>query len=821
MSTRRIDIISAVALWVALAAPPAAPAAPAGLDVSEDKLLAVLGSDAPLHDKARACQQLALVGTAKAVPTLAGLLGDERLGDYARFALEPIADASVDEALREALGKCTGRLRAGVVTSIGVRRDAGAVDALAKLVGDREAAVAPVALAALGRIATDEAIEAVRKVLTAGPAALKAPAADACLAAAERLRAGGKSDAAGSLYDTVRQADLPGYLRAAAVRGAILARGSAGLGALVEALRSTDREVLRAAMGAARELPGPAVSQKLAAELARATPAVQVLLIDVLARRGDGGARKAIVALAGSDARAVRVAAVTALGAVGDAASAGVLVRALGSAGAESAAASRSLRTLGGDGVDEAILAGMKTAKGPVRVELIDVLAARQVASAVPALLADAGADDEPAARAALKALATLAEPKDAPALVSVLTAARSDRVRSQAENTVVAVTAKIADATKRPGPVLAAWAAGPKPAVRCSLLRVLGRIGGEKAFEIVTGAASDKDATIRDAGIRALAAWGDGRAEAALLKLVKTADSETHRVLALRGYVRLLGLSADRRGAETAAKYAEVLAITRRGDSKKLVLAGLASVGHADALALAMKHVGAPAVGAEAASAAVRIAGAILGTDRDATRSAMEKLLAGSKAPAIVAEAKRILAAIDKFADSLTAWRVAGPYQKKGATYRELFDVAFEPEARGAKSVAFRPLPAGTDPKRPGILDLLKAIGGEQRAAYVLTWVHSDKPLEARLELGSDDGVKAWLNGKLVHGKNMARAAEAYTDRADVTLRAGWNALLLKITQNNSRWEFCARLCGRDGKRLGGLRIDPAHEGDWMSPGK
>jgi len=147
------------------------------------------------------------------------------------------------------------------------------------------------------------------------------------------------------------------------------------------------------------------------------------------------------------------------------------------------------------------------------------------------------------------------------------------------------------------------------------------------------------------------------------------------------------------------------------------------------------------------------------------------------------------------------------------------LFDVAFEPEKPGAKGVAWRPLPAGTDPKRPWILDLLKAIGGHQRVAYALTWVHSDKPQAARLELGSDDGVKAWLNGRLVHANNAARAAQPYTDRAEVTLRAGWNPLLLKITQNDSPWEFCARIRGRDGKRLDGIRVDAAHEGDWMAP--
>jgi len=64
--------------------------------------------------------------------------------------------------------------------------------------------------------------------------------------------------------------------------------------------------------------------------------------------------------------------------------------------------------------------------------------------------------------------------------------------------------------------------------------------------------------------------------------------------------------------------------------------------------------------------------------------------------------------------------------------------------------------------------------IDDEQRVAYALTWIHSDTAQPARLELGSDDGVKAWLNGRLVHANNVARAAIPGSDKANVTLEAG-----------------------------------------------
>lgn len=823
MRTQRYVATAALAL-VGIVGAPALPGAPGASDTrrkreAEQKLVAVLRSDAPLFRKARACQQLAVVGGRNAVGALAALLDDASLGDYARLGLEPIDDPSVDEALRQAMGRLEGRLLAGVVNSIGVRRDAKAVEGLRKLVREPGRGVASEALAALGRIATDEAIETIRQVLAEGPATLRTAAADACLTAAERLSARGKQAEAVRLYDAVRKADVPGHVRASATRSAILARGTAGLTLLLEQLETKDPAMVGVALRAARELPGPAVSEKLTAALGKVRPDVQALLIGVLVDRKAATAREEIAALAAGGTSRVRLASLKALGKIGDASAVAVLVRAAGAGGTEGAAARASLRTLDAPGADAAILAGMKAAEGERRVELIDVLADRRCVAATAALLREAARDDADVAKAAFQALGVLAKPKDLPAMVKLLLAAGGRAAGSEAENAVVLVSARIADAARRADAVLAAVASAGRPAQRASLVRVLGRIGGAKAYEAVAAALGDADADVNDAAVRAVSAWPDARAAQVLLDLSRNAANDTHRVLALRGYVRLLGLAKDRHPRQTVRKYADVLAAARRGDSKKLILAGLANVAHGDALDLAMAHLGDAGVRSEAASAAVKIARAIMGADRQAARAAMEKVLAVAKNKRVAAEARQIIRQIDRFADSITAWRVAGPYAARGKRYDQLFDVAFEPEKPRAKGVAWRPLAAGTDPKRPWLLDLLRAVGGTQRVAYALTWVHSDTAQPARLELGTDDGVKAWLNGRLVHANNTARAATPYTDRADVSLKAGWNPLLLKITQNNLTWEFCARLCRRDGRKLEGVRIDAAHEGDWTLP--
>jgi hypothetical protein len=104
--------------------------------------------------------------------------------------------------------------------------------------------------------------------------------------------------------------------------------------------------------------------------------------------------------------------------------------------------------------------------------------------------------------------------------------------------------------------------------------------------------------------------------------------------------------------------------------------------------------------------------------------------------------------------------------------------------------------------------MNLLKALGGEQCVAYARTQIYSAREQPAVLQIGSDDGVKVWLNSELVHANNVSRALKPDADKVKVSLKTGWNRLLLKITQNTQGWAFCVRVRKPDGTRLEDLRV-------------
>jgi HEAT repeat protein len=183
-------------------------------------------SKATTFQKAKSCQRLAGIGTEEVVPALAALLADPQLAVYARYGLEPIPGPAADLALRDALRKVKGKLLVGVINSIGVRRDAGAVGALAALLNNPDVETARAAAAALGSIGDAQAAKALQDGLaqTKGPA--RAAVAAAGLVCAERLLAQGSRDPALAFYNTLTRTDVPKPVRLAAMRGIIAAETS-------------------------------------------------------------------------------------------------------------------------------------------------------------------------------------------------------------------------------------------------------------------------------------------------------------------------------------------------------------------------------------------------------------------------------------------------------------------------------------------------------------------------------------------------------------------------------------------------------------------
>jgi len=93
------------------------------------------------------------------------------------------------------------------------------------------------------------------------------------------------------------------------------------------------------------------------------------------------------------------------------------------------------------------------------------------------------------------------------------------------------------------------------------------------------------------------------------------------------------------------------------------------------------------------------------------------------------------------------------------------------------------------------GVIDLTAVFDKWFAVAYAWAQVDMPEQTNAILGIGSDDCIKVWLNGKLVHKHLGGRGVVTDSDHVHVTFKKGKNQLVLKILNYGGSWGFACRL--------------------------
>lgn len=594
------------------------------------ELAAALGDVATKPDAmAYLCRELGRVGAAPEVPALARLLADQRHSDAARLALEMIPDPAAGKALIDALPGLSGRARIGVMNSLAARREAAAVPALAKLVRDSDGPTAEAAVRALGAHGTKASAGALADAT--GPAAREAK-----LECAVRLAAGGDCATALSLAQPVVRAGGSPAEQVAALSA--LARIDAGGAAadLLAAAAGPDDFVAASAIGILSQTADAACVRALSAKMGSLASVRKALMLDALALRGDASVLPSVRPLLRDTDGEVREAAARALGVLGTAEDVECLAA---SAACGSKAAVEALTNLRDPKADDAILSSVGRSDSQTGVVLIEAAVARRSTGAAAMLAGELGTTNVAVQAAAARGLSTMGTPAEVPALVGALRTALMPAAR-EIELAIIAIGRRAGeDAGTRTAVSATLGEKDLQADASAALLRVLAGLGGPDALATVRARAGSETEAVHDAAVRALAAWADADALPDLMALAKDAPSPVHRVLALRGVLRL---------APSAPKPMEWLAnaapLAADIESRRALCGAVGQVSGPVAMRMAVDLARDKDVAAEAALAAVAIAKRLMRQDAPAVEAAMADLVALKPGPPAEPQARALI---------------------------------------------------------------------------------------------------------------------------------------------------------------------------------
>ncbi|MBM3497747.1 MAG: HEAT repeat domain-containing protein [Armatimonadetes bacterium] len=344
-------------------------------------------------------------------------------------------------------------------------------------------------------------------------------------------------------------------------------------------------------------------------------------------------------------------------------------------------------------------------------------------------------------------------------------------------------------------------------PELTAEALDALAAIPGPRARAALEGAASHDDVNVRVRALELLDRLGDAAARDTLLEGAQAGNGT-----ALAAYVRQADAVRDGgRPDEARAMYVTALGLAPTDELKSLAMYGMAGTPLYDLLRLVEPCLAQN----DTREAALRVFVAVAlhqaegGSPWQAEQMLLHALQLGPSrqlAGEIAGSLREMGVNVDPFRPTgfIGQWWLTGPFPGDN------IDAEWAPE-QGIDLAA--PMQAGDrevkwaehrTPDPSGIVNFAALLQPNTNStAYMYAEVKVDQAQDVVLKCGSDDGMKLWLNGQLLHRAPQPRGLRVDEDTVEGRLEAGVNKVLVKVVQGGGGWEACIRLTDRTGQAL------------------
>ncbi|WP_316813729.1 DUF1080 domain-containing protein [Pedobacter heparinus] len=497
------------------------------------------------QNKSFVISQLEMVGADDAVPCLAVFLTDAQLADPAARALVKINSVAAKAALLSALSKSSGAAKLSVIEALGDSRTKAATNAVAALTGSSDNDLTKMSLYALAHIAEPSS----ETVLAA--AAEKAGfkyentnAVAAYLLFAEQLIKNGNKGPANEIAKKIlakATADDQVHVRTAALQLISAFSKSQHDEYLLAAMDDNNFEYRAAALKFALPDMTPERADLWVKKIAKADPATQVAIINMLGESKSISVLPAMTKLFKHKDQAVSSAAIAAAGNIGQEQALDGLLKTMGKGDATTiAAVSNAVLRMKGEGINAKVAAFIPKAKPDVQVALINVLAAKAANAELNTIYALLKSKKPQVKQAAFAALKQTVTSENLPQLFTLLNETTAPAELVNVQDAIIAAMKGPKHTDELTDMVLQQMAAAPENK-KDLFYKMLGSIGGSKSLKAVAAAFNTGNEQTKKAAIAALSSWTDAGSAPELIQISRQPGNAAYLDQALDGYLNLV----------------------------------------------------------------------------------------------------------------------------------------------------------------------------------------------------------------------------------------------------------------------------------------
>lgn len=345
------------------------------------------------------------------------------------------------------------------------------------------------------------------------------------------------------------------------------------------------------------------------------------------------------------------------------------------------------------------------------------------------------------------------------------------------------------------------------------SLYSVYGRRGDKAFLPLLTEALASSDAYIRRVAMLALLDSDQVQGIQAVAEYGQTLEEEARTKLINNLELKAVAYRSKGATETAAAAYAGVYPLAMTDQSKRFALEGMMRYPSEAAYNVFANEIDEEELAQLPVTFAAGIARALRENNRpDEAAAVIDNVVARATSAADVRAILDAAAGADfdlaRKLGFVTKWRVMGPFPwspsegfSKNPVGAPNIDLKAAYTTSNGEKTTWKPHQTGG---ANGIVNLVGVLGGHtQSSAYAYAEIAVPAEIPAVMRVGSDDGVKIWLNGEVVHENNVDRGLVVDQDQAEITLREGVNRILVHVTQGGGGWAMCLRFTHPDGTPL------------------
>lgn len=474
--------------------------------------------------------------------------------------------------------------------------------------------------------------------------------------------------------------------------------------------------------------------------------------------------------------------------------------------GIEKETAQNSLYKLNGVKINSSIFSGLSNRNNGIKVELIRAVRERQINDAIKHILRLAENKNDEIRLEAVKTLYVIASKPFTKDCIQLLVKAQNDNERNELEKTISGLL--ISSSYKADGNLLVdALEKAKTNESKLSLIRILEQFKDNGTLPTLIELLNNQSPAIQRAAITALSGWTNDQPLSSIMKIVTSTKDSDQRGLAIEGSVKLIGVNRNRPVKESLRLYDQVLSSCQNNSEKKAFLKGLQTVRSIEAFKMAQQFLQDASLGQDAEAACIAITDNIQSLYPDECGSVIKNIIQNSSNMDHRQMAQAVLNKTQRLDDYITEWMMSEPFTVDG---QSLYSTEFDPEKDSDAYPLWRKVPEFSDKDNYWHVDLAGLKTSLVAVVYLKTKVWSDIDQTVRLEMGSNDGIKAWMNNDLVHLHSVGRGVSPGDDVVEAQLIRGWNTLLLKIiNEGGGGWGACARLRRQDGGLISNIKYE------------